>query len=690
MTVAASQVQIRWRRSDTDGQWKHMTIPGGQAAATITGVERGVTYQVEARSVAASGAASQWVAQTVTVGGLTVAPLPPLSLTATSIADGVHLGWSLATGAVQRTDVEYDVQRTPDLSGAPDPAHWASINSAVRSLSYTDGVTDGVVRWYRVRAVTYGGIASGFSSSVNSRGKVVADGATVGATIGPGGNVTGAVDANGRPIIDFTSAHLNNTLDHIGDGTTFKRLSGVNSDNTLHVSTPLLKQGSVLPNQSILINVAAPSTAPGCLIATFAAQSLLRADSSSLNVNPSNPVAATLLTNGQGELGTVGSQAPGWTLQSGAGLLEANDFVFADTKSMKVTNTASITNSVSGQDVSLVAGQIYVFEGVIKTDALPGGAGKGALLRLTIVSGISSFTILTKFGAYDAGLTTEPSLGLPADGVARGYTGVQCYFIPAANGVVQVATQNFTSGAGSAWFDNIFLYPFAGQFYTSLIASTAYYLYSYGDAITGNLLFANGAPPPTAPSDTFAMQCQLDGRIGFAPIKVTMPTSGGSFTGTGGGSGTCGESNEPVYVQIYDDATGKLTFEGIIKSRDVGHGHERKDGFRRGYFVKGWSFKDNREVYRAVQKRMLVPSHGWSIVSGHRVTPCDHVYFDGKFMPAWKTPQAQHNSFSGYKVFIQVQTDANDEHNYYLAAHSGLDASDSKDLLIHNGFVLGC
>lgn len=48
--------------------------------------------------------------------------------------------------------------------------------------------------------------------------------ATYGAYIGPGGNVSGAVDANLRPYIDFTQGgHLSKNLDNIGDGSTYGR-----------------------------------------------------------------------------------------------------------------------------------------------------------------------------------------------------------------------------------------------------------------------------------------------------------------------------------------------------------------------------------------------------------------------------------------------------------------------------------
>jgi len=52
---------------------------------------------------------------------------------------------------------------------------------------------------------------------------------------------------SGTPLVDLSNSnHLNKNLDNIGDGPIFKRLSNVASDNTLHVSTPINNQGSIL------------------------------------------------------------------------------------------------------------------------------------------------------------------------------------------------------------------------------------------------------------------------------------------------------------------------------------------------------------------------------------------------------------------------------------------------------------
>lgn len=182
-------------------------------------VERGVEYQIDARSVDPnSGAASDWVTTLHTVAGLTT-KATPTSFAGVAVADGVNLTWAYVDTLAASPDVGFEIQRTTDSAGAPNSAGWATLDT-VKALTFHDAITDGVKRWYRVRTTDYHGNASAWATAIAVTPKTVANGATVGATIGPGGNVTGAVDANGRAVIDFTQAgHTGKSLDNIPDGT---------------------------------------------------------------------------------------------------------------------------------------------------------------------------------------------------------------------------------------------------------------------------------------------------------------------------------------------------------------------------------------------------------------------------------------------------------------------------------------
>jgi hypothetical protein len=166
--------------------------------------------------------------------------------------------------------------------------------------------------------------------------------------------------------------------------------------------------------------------------------------------------------------------------------------------------------------------------------------------------------------------------------------------------------------------------------------------------------------------------------------KVTTPASGSSGSDTGGGSGTCPEFDAPVFVRRYSDA-GELFFEGEIRAGEVQRGWESDETGpegetqKRGDFLKGRSFRQGGDVFRAVQQVLLVPCAGWMRIDGIRFTACEAVYDNGAWTPAWKVPGAEQDSSVGVKVLIQVEADWDDEHNYYVGTR-----------LIHNTPILPC
>lgn len=619
---------------------------GNVTTATIHGLLLNTTYNF---SVASMGEVSQQSSFptdiNVTTNNNAIAPSTVTGLTAIGSFRKVSLKWTSVTDS----DLAfYQVEWAPDVSGSPgtfqvitkaNASHYDDSGDSTRGQ-----LAVSTPYWYRVSAFNTTAVQGTLSSNVTAT---------------------------------TTTVGLDND---VSDGGTFRRLANVNIDNTLHVSTSLNPQGSVLPNQVVLLSFTMPSAT--IMIATWLQQSLLRPDSSSTIVVPSNGVGSVLL-NGDGESGTLGAQALDWTVLagfSGIGLLEVNDFVNSGTKSMKIINP-SATNSPNQQVVTVTGGVVWVLEGWVKTTAISGGSPEGALLNLGIISGsaVTSFTVITKFGAYDAGLTTVPTVGLPADSVARGFTFLQSYFIPNATGTVSLLCQLFSGNAASAWFDDVKVYPFGGAVYTGLTASTGYFLYPYLDIPTSTIKFSNGSPPGTSPSDVFSLQCSLDGRQSFPVTKVTTPTSGGTGGGTGGGSGTCPESNELVWLRRYSN-DGELLFDGQIKVGLVKSGYESDDGTKKtGDFLKGFSFTRNQDVYRAVQQVQHAYCAGWMIVDGHRVTACESIYHQKEWKPAWRSQGAIQDNAIGTKVLIQVEADWDDEHNYYIG-----------DLLIHNGFILPC
>lgn len=533
-----------------------------------------------------------------------------------------------------------------------------------------DNIGDGST-YARVKstALTTGNIDFSKTGFANKTLDFVSDGATYGSI--PLANIAGTGTSK-RALIDFTQSHANKNLDNVSDGSTYKRVANVNADNTFHVSTSLNQQASILPGQAILMTYQIPSSS--VIVGTWNQQSLTRPDASTLTLTAS--AGPTLISNGNMESGTLGSAEPSWNISFNGPLVTANDNVHGGSFSGK---QAGGTNTLNGQAINVTGGQVYVVEGWIKCDAMPTSSGHGAWFQVALNGGVTAFTKVATFmptDGSDTSTSTAIEIGYAANGAAHGWGFFQCYFIPNANGQVIFYCQNI-SISGNAWFDDCNFYVHNGICYTGLTASQSYYIYPYigVSGNTGTMGFTNGNPPSTSPSDVLALQCGYDGRIAVGVAKITMPASGsGGGSVSGGGSGSCPEYYQPVFVRRYDD-TGNLVLDGQMYAGDVqlGFDPDENHAFPRGDFLKGYSFTQQQDVYRAVTFTQIVPCGGWMIVNGYKVTACETVYVNGAWTPAWKAVGAAHDSVPGMKVQIQVKADADDEHNYYVGT-----------LLIHN------
>jgi hypothetical protein len=82
------------------------------------------------------------------------------------------------------------------------------------------------------------------------------------------------------------------------------------------------------------------------------------------------------------------------------------------------------------------------------------------VFQIAIVSGITSFTIVSKITVGADPDATKPTCGIAADGVAHAYTHVECLFTVAANGTIQLFSQLGYGGgqSGTAWYDDVWLH----------------------------------------------------------------------------------------------------------------------------------------------------------------------------------------------------------------------------------------
>ncbi|MEJ7745919.1 MAG: hypothetical protein WKF61_04020 [Luteimonas sp.] len=131
----------------------------------------------------------------------TLAPKDPFNLTAMGIADGIALQWQQT--ADQPAGVDYQVQRANSAAGP-----WAQL-TRVRSLTYTDPVVDGVIRWYRVRAVSFGAVFSNYSEVVSSTGvSVAAISANAAAALTAANNAAADAGAANAAIANISSDNV--------------------------------------------------------------------------------------------------------------------------------------------------------------------------------------------------------------------------------------------------------------------------------------------------------------------------------------------------------------------------------------------------------------------------------------------------------------------------------------------------
>lgn len=215
---------------------------------------------------------------------------------------------------------------------------------------------------------------------------------------------------------------------------------------------------------------------------------------------------------------------------------------------------------------------------------------------------------------------------------------------------VSILAQTLLRGDGSSITVNT-----SSISYTGLAPGTTYYLYPYINIATGNLAAANGNPPPTIQNGTMATQACGDGFLSLGPVFITTMTTIGSGGNTGGGG--CPESEELVDVE----GRGQIKAGAIVV----------------GDCIRGKSLATDKDVYRKVIQMRQETCHAWRVIDGHKNSPCESVYHEGQWLPAFRVEGAIVNQDAGIKTILVVEADSYGEHNFYLTAGT--------PLLIHNG-----
>lgn len=164
MSGPTAYYEVRWRPSDSDGEWTYKSAPADSTSISITGTDREKAYVIQARSVGPSGLKSIWVNISHTVAG-NIPPETPSSVTALGVADGVRLvcDFMLPLAA----DVDVCVERSTAFAGP--------FSEVLRARALTITVPEKVdgLFYYRLRTRNFRGQYSTYSAIVSARPAVV-------------------------------------------------------------------------------------------------------------------------------------------------------------------------------------------------------------------------------------------------------------------------------------------------------------------------------------------------------------------------------------------------------------------------------------------------------------------------------------------------------------------------------------
>lgn len=159
MSGPIAYYEIRWRPSDSDGEWSLITAPADSNTITIKGIDRGKTYVIQARSVGPSGLRSIWVDISHTVASNNYLQVPS-NMNAEGMADGVRLMWTFAKPLA--ADIDVCVERATSVSGP-----FTEVAKVRSDYVVIQELVNGVY-YYRARTKNFREQVSAYSSTVSA------------------------------------------------------------------------------------------------------------------------------------------------------------------------------------------------------------------------------------------------------------------------------------------------------------------------------------------------------------------------------------------------------------------------------------------------------------------------------------------------------------------------------------------
>lgn len=191
-----------------------------------------------------------------------------------------------------------------------------------------------------------------------------------------------------------------------------------------------------------------------------------------------------LMVNGNGDTGTVGVQAPGWTAYAPTGssaLVPATDNPFSGTRSLKMTN-ATAKESVDYQSRTVVAGQVFEIVGYVAADV--DMVAPAAALEVWSAGSAFDVTVLATNAAHQLSFAGV-SRFLGIDPGQAGYLFIRAIVRCEGAGTLNygVAIGYNTHVSGNAWFGRVQLYECRDEFGDVTELSHPIYRAQYGSRV---------------------------------------------------------------------------------------------------------------------------------------------------------------------------------------------------------------
>ena len=145
------------------GSEAYKSIITSEDVYRLEDITPGATYTIQVRAINRLGARSAFISDTINGEGDSSAPSAPSGLSLDAAFNGFHLSWT------NPTDSDLDIIQVYESTSSVQ-ANATLVGTVKGDSFFRGGLSDGVTRWYWVKAVDYSGNTSGFNAATGVTG----------------------------------------------------------------------------------------------------------------------------------------------------------------------------------------------------------------------------------------------------------------------------------------------------------------------------------------------------------------------------------------------------------------------------------------------------------------------------------------------------------------------------------------